>query len=97
MIEKYNKLNYFKMIFLLNKGYESCSLFDKILPKDETFLKTLIENNSYPIAPDIIPANMFRQSIKTFHPVWQLKKVVAKSVQKIVFRKRTKRIKNKRR
>lgn len=78
------KLNYFKMIFLLNEGAKKCVLFKKLSPKEETFLQTLFENEKYLIAPDIIPANMFRQSIRTFHPVWKLKKAVVKGVQKIV-------------
>lgn len=78
------KLNYFKMIFLINKAYKKCQIFDQISEEENLFLRSCFEKEKYLITPDIIPANMFRQSIKTFHPIWQIKKAVAKSVQKII-------------
>ena len=83
-LEGVQKLNYFKMIFLMNKAYKKCQIFDQISEEENLFLRRCFEQEKYLITPDIIPANMFRQSIKTFHPIWQIKKAVAKGVQKII-------------
>lgn len=78
------KLSYFKMIFLMHKVYKKCQLFAELSQEEINFLRSCFEKEKYLITPDIIPANMFRQSIKTFHPIWQIKKVVAKGVQKVI-------------
>lgn len=81
---KDEKINYFKMLFLLNKGYEKTSIFEKITDEDNLLFQSYLQENSYEIAPDITKSNMLRQSIKTFHPVWKVKKTIVKSVQKIL-------------
>lgn len=83
-LEGVQKLNYFKMIFLLNNGAKKCQFFREITKEDDAFLTSCFEKEKYLITPDIIPANMFRQSIKTFHPLWKVKKAVVKSIQKMV-------------
>lgn len=78
------KFNYFKMIFLMQKLYQKINLFDEIAPADEKILIDCFQKQLYQVAPDLIQANMFRQSIKTFHPVWKIKKTFAKGLKKVV-------------
>lgn len=82
------KLAYFKMIFLMKKIYLECSLFDKMSKEQESYLVSCFNNNLYQIAPNILHADMFRQSIKTYHPVWKIKKTIAKGLRKIIHRKK---------
>lgn len=83
------KLNYFKMVFLSEKLYEKCQLFQQISTDEEKMLIKCFQKHLYQIAPNIIQANMFRQSIKTFHPFWKIKKTFVKSIKLITnFRKK---------
>ncbi len=83
-LSQIEKLNYFKMMFLVNKGYQKCQLFLDANLETKEFVSKCLETEKYLVTPDIIPANMYRQSIKTFHPIWKLKKAVAKGVQKVL-------------
>ncbi len=83
-LRQVEKLNYFKMVFLMDKGYEKCQLFLPNNSDTKNFISSCLERKKYLITPDIIPANMYRQSIKTFHPIWKLKKAVVKGVQKVI-------------
>lgn len=78
------RLNYFKMVFLTQKLYERINLFDSISTEDEAALIACFHKQLYQAAPDLIRADMFRQSIKTFHPVWKIKKTLAKGVKLVV-------------
>ncbi len=75
------KLNYFKMVFLTKELYREINLFDRISGDDELKLIQRFQNQLYQVAPDLIQANMFRQSIKTFHPFWKIKKTLAKGIK----------------
>ncbi|MBQ9089764.1 MAG: hypothetical protein IJY58_01810 [Alphaproteobacteria bacterium] len=75
------KYHYFKMIFLMKELYLKVNLFDEISVEDERCLFDVFQKQLYPIVPDLIQANMFRQSIKTFHPFWKLKKTLVKGVK----------------
>ncbi len=78
------RLNYFKMVFLAQKLYEQINLFDDISNEDEKMLIACFHRQLFQAAPDLIRADMFRQSIKTFHPVWKIKKTLAKGVKLVV-------------
>lgn len=78
------RLNYFKMVFLAQKLYEKINLFDEISNEDEKMLIACFHQQLFQAAPDLIRADMFRQSIKTFHPVWKIKKTLAKGVKLVV-------------
>ncbi len=77
------KLNYFKMVFLEKELYRQINLFEQISAQDELILIQNFQNQLYQVAPDLIQANMFRQSIKTFHPFWKIKKTFAKGIKGI--------------
>ena len=77
------------MVFLSEKLYEKCQLFQQISTDEEKMLIKCFQKHLYQIAPNIIQANMFRQSIKTFHPFWKIKKTFVKSIKLITnFRKK---------
>lgn len=78
------KLHYFKMIFLMKKIYLKCNIFGEISIEQEAYLQSCFNENLYQVAPDILHSNMFRQSIKTYHPVWKIKKTIVKGLQKII-------------
>ncbi len=75
------KQAYFKMIFLMKKLYLTVNLFDDISVEDERCLSNAFREQLYPIVPDLVQADMFRQSIKIFHPFWKLKKTFVKGVK----------------
>ena len=77
------KLNYFKMVFLSEKLYERCRLFHSISAEEEKMLVQNLQKHLYQIVPNIIQANMFKQSIPTFHPLWKIKKTFGKSIKLI--------------
>ena len=77
------KLNYFKMVFLSEKLYEQCHLFRSISSDEEKLIIQKLQQPLYQIVPNIIQANMFKQSIPIFHPFWRIKKTVGKSIKLI--------------
>lgn len=78
------KLNYFKMIFLKEKCFEECSIFEEITPENEDYLRMVFQTNAYHVAPDMFPSDMFPQSIKTYHPVNKVKKVFVKGLNRLL-------------
>lgn len=78
------RFNYFKMVFLTQKLYEHIHLFDSISTEDEKTLIACFHQNLFQTAPDLIRADMFRQSIQTFHPVWKIKKTLVKGMKLVV-------------
>ncbi len=80
-LQNTQKLNYFKMIFLAKELYLKINLFDQVSTEDELLLIQNFKNQLYQVAPDLIQANMFRQSIKTFHPFWKIKKTLVKGLK----------------
>lgn len=87
------KLAYFKMIFLMKKAYLKCQIFSNLSAEQEAYLQACLYNNLYQIVPDILQADMYRQSIKTYHPVWKIKKVIAKGLRRIFKRTKNKEVK----
>lgn len=76
------KLNYFKMVFLSRNLALKYHLFE---PVSETEKETLAQYfHQFLAAPDLIVSDMHRQSIKTYHPFWRIKKTFAKGVKAVV-------------
>ncbi len=82
-LQNTQKLNYFKMVFLTKELYRQINLFEQVSAEDELMLIKNFQNQLYQIAPDLIQANMFRQSIKTFHPFWKIKKTLVKGLKRV--------------
>ncbi len=82
-LQNTQKLNYFKMVFLTKELYHQINLFEQVSAEDELMLIKNFQNQLYQIAPDLIQANMFRQSIKTFHPFWKIKKTLVKGLKRV--------------
>ncbi|MBQ8558073.1 MAG: hypothetical protein IKZ02_04535 [Alphaproteobacteria bacterium] len=75
------KLSYFKMIFLHQKLFEKYNLFRQISAEEEKELIACFQQQLFQPVPDLIEADMFRQSIKTFHPFWKIKKTFVKGIK----------------
>ncbi len=76
------KLNYFKMIFLTHHLSLKYSLFENLSENSKEELSHYF--HQFLAAPDLILSDMHRQSIKTYHPLWRLKKTFAKGVKAVV-------------
>lgn len=75
------KLSYFKMIFLHQELYKKYNLFRQISAEEEKELIACFKQQLFQPVPDLIEADMFRQSIKTFHPFWKIKKTFVKGIK----------------
>lgn len=76
------KLNYFKMIFLNRHLSQKYDLFENINEAEKAELSRYF--HQFLASPDLIVSDMQRQSIKTYHPIWRLKKTLAKGVKAVV-------------
>ena len=76
------KLNYFKMIFLTHRLFLKYSLFETLSDTAKEELSHYF--HQFLAVPDLILSDMRRQSIKTYHPLWRLKKTFAKGVKAVV-------------
>ncbi len=76
------KLNYFKMIFLSEGLAARFALFEEPTPEEYAVLAPRFHR--FLAAPDLILSDMQRQSIKTYHPFWRIRKTFAKGVKAVV-------------
>ncbi len=78
------RLNYFKMMFLMKQAYLRYWLFDEPNETLTLCVKDCLDEKLYQVVPDLLEMDMSPQCIETYRPLHSIKKKLVKGLKKII-------------